>query len=153
MLKRLVTYAGLFALVAMLNINCSKDDDEPPTAKTKTELITKATWKFEKAIATPGGDISNNDLLKCYIDNTITFTSDLKGTIVDGGVQCSTAAPSPFSWSFQNSETVLHLSFTLFSGGSPDFTIVSLTETNLVLSQQMTFPGFPPTTVEITFKH
>ncbi|HKO78944.1 MAG TPA: lipocalin family protein [Chitinophagaceae bacterium] len=145
MLKRLVTYAGLFALVAMLNINCSKDDDEPPTAKTKTELITTGSWKFDKidpALA--------ESFITCFKDNTTTFTADGKGTCPDSGEQCNPPTGN-FNWNFTDNESKLHLDATLIPTGSGDFTIVTLNETNLVLSQNITSPA--PATITITLKH
>jgi len=132
---------------------CGKDDDPvPPPAKTKTELISTGTWKFEKAMAGTI-DISAQPALACYIDNTMTFSSNLTGTISEGTTVCTSPAPSTFVWAFQTNETILHLDFILFTGGSPDFTIVSLTETNLVLSQTMTIAPYPATTITVTFKH
>jgi hypothetical protein len=155
MQKKLILLSGIFAFFLLINSSCSKNDDSTPTAKTKTELITLSPWKFDKATASVAGDISTNPFLACYTDNILAFSSNLSGTINEGANVCTTPAPASFTWSFQNSETLLRFSFTLFPGGSPDFTIVSLTETNIVLSQQMTIPGPPSitTTVEITFKH
>jgi hypothetical protein len=47
----------------------------------------------------------------------------------------------------------LRSSVILFPGGSTDFNIVSLTSTNLVLSQQMEVSPYPATTVTLTLKH
>jgi hypothetical protein len=130
---------------------CSKSDDNP-SPKTKTELLTQGSWKFDHATA-GGTDISNMSQLTCYKDNVMTFSTNFTGTITEGANVCTSPAPANFTWSFQNNETTLRFSFTLFQGGSSDFTIVSLTEANLVLSQQMTIAPLPPTTVEVTFKH
>lgn len=147
MIKRLVSFAGLFTLVAMFNINCSKNDDpEPPAAKTKTELITKASWKYEKiepALA--------ESYIECFKDNTTTFTADGKGTCPDAGVQCNPPTGN-FNWNFMSNETMLHLDATLLPAGSNDFTIVTLNETNMALSQSVTSP-LGPVVVTITFKH
>lgn len=146
MIKRLVSFAGLFTLVAMFNINCSKDDDPEPTAKTKTELITKASWKFDKiepALA--------ESYITCFKDNTVTFTADGKGTCPDSGVQC-TPPTGNFNWNFTDSESKLHLDATLIPAGSNDFTIVALNETNMVLSQNVTSP-IGPVLITVTFKH
>lgn len=152
-MKKHFTY--LFAIYTLIIIAlpaCNKGGDDPgPPAPTKTDHITKSTWKFEKATAS-GIDVSTNPLIACYVDNTITFSSNLTGTISEGAVSCTPAAPTTFTWSFQSSETMLRLSFTLFTGGSPDFTIVKLDGTNLVVSQAATLGGMP-TTIEVTFKH
>ena len=147
MIKRLVSLADLFTLVAMFNINCSKDDDpEPPAAKTKTELISTGSWKFDKidpALA--------ESYITCFKDNITTFTADGKGTCPDTGVQC-TPPTGNFNWNFTNNESILHLDATLIPAGSNDFNIVSLNETNMVLSQNVTSP-IGPVLITITFKH
>ncbi|MGZ8556685.1 MAG: lipocalin family protein [Chitinophagaceae bacterium] len=152
-MRKLISIASLIILLAIVHVSCSKDDNTPPAAKTKTDLITKASWKFESASSSLLGDISTNPLLACYVDNVMTFSTNLSGTIVEGTIVCSTPAPANFTWSFLNNESTLHLSFTLFTGGSPDFTIVSLSETNLVLSQKVTIAPYPEMTIVATFKH
>ena len=145
MQKRLISLASLLILVAILHINCSKDDNPPPAAKTKTELITAASWKFEKiepALA--------ESYIECFKDNITTFLADGKGTCPDSGVQCDPPTGN-FNWNFTDNETKLHLDATLIPSGSGDFTIVTLNETNLVLSQNITSPL--PATITITFKH
>jgi hypothetical protein len=140
-------------LVLFVLSSCDKEEDNTPAPKTKTELITQGSWKFQSANSSLAGDISSQPVIACYIDNVMTFSSNLSGTISEGAVSCTVPAPPTFTWAFQTNETILHLNFTLFSGGSPDFTIVSLTETNLVLSQVVTFPTFPAQTITVTFKH
>lgn len=152
MRKRLFPPVSILALVFLAIAGCGKDKDPDPPAKTNTEKITQSSWKIEKAEA-GGLDVTSNAQLACYLDNAMTFATNLSGTITEGAVVCTSPAPATFTWSFQNNEALLRFSFTLFPGGSPDFTIVSLTETNLVLSQQMTIPPFPATTVVVTFKH
>lgn len=145
-----------FLFVSILFVfvsSCDKKDDPAPAPKTKTELLTQGSWKFQSANSSLLGDISTNPLLACYVDNVMTFASNLTGTIDEGALSCTTPAPATFTWAFQSDETILHLSFTLFTGGSPDFTIVSLTETNFVASQLVTFPGYPAQTITVTFKH
>lgn len=150
MKNKITLFLAFLSTIVIVIPACEKEGD-PPAAKTKTELMTQSSWKFEKATAL-GSDISAHPSLACYIDNTIKFEANLSGTGTEGASACSTPIPSTFTWSFQNSESILRLSFILFSGGSSDFTIVSLTETNLVVSQTITV-GTTPTPVEVTFKH
>lgn len=151
MQKQLLQIVSLPAIALLLLAACGKD---PVAVKTKTQLISQSSWKFEKATASGLGDISTHPLIACYADNVITFSSNLSGTISEGAVVCTSPAPASFTWSFQSNETVLRFSFNLLPGGSPDFNIIALNETNLILSQQVTLPGIPiPTTVEVTFKH
>ena len=121
------------------------------TVKTKTELITQSNWKFDNATATGFGDISNYPQLACFKDNTFTFAANGTLTVDEGANVCSPTTAGSYTWVFQSNETMLQLSAPIFPGGSTTFTIVSLTETNLVVSQDVNLP--PTTTVTITFKH
>lgn len=152
-MRKQLLQLSFIALALIFISGCGKDKDDPAPAKTKTELITTGSWKFQSASSSLAGDISSYPQLACYTDNTMTFATNLSGTIAEGANVCTSPAPATFTWSFQTSETILHLSFTLFAGGSPDFTIVSINETNLVLSQSVTFPGFPAQVITVTFKH
>jgi len=129
---------------------CKKDsnNDKP---KTKTDLLTQASWKFSSASAS-GLDVSSQ-IPDCYKDNTYTFVADGSGSTNESTNVCSPTTAGPFTWSFMNNETTLHISTPLFTGGSSDFTIMSLTETNLIVSQTMTIAPLPPTTVQVTFVH
>lgn len=151
MRKQTITLS-FWVLAILLITGCGKDKEAAP-AKTKLELITSASWKFQSANSSLLGDISANPLLACYVDNVMAFATNYTGTISEGTIVCSPASPSTFTWSFQSSEAILRLSFTLFTGGSPDFNIVSLNETNLVLSQQVTIAPYPAQTITVTFKH
>ena len=129
--------------------NCDKDEDPPPPpAPTKTELITKSSWKFSTAFA-GSTDVSSAPQLACFKDNIITFSANLTGSINEGTNICSPTTAGAFTWNFASNETVLHISTVLITGGSNDFTLVSITETQLVVSQ-----NYPPIgTVTVTFIH
>jgi hypothetical protein len=133
--------------------SCNKDDDNPPPTKTKTQLITQSNWKF-KAATVNGGDISGS-LQACQKDNVMTFTVALSGTVDEGPTKCNAGDPqqNPFTWNFAANETTLHISTVLFTGGSSDFTLVSLTETELVVSQPFSVGPGVPQTVVVTFQH
>ena len=152
MKKRLISLASLLLLIAILHIHCSKDDNPPAAAKTKTELISKSTWKFSDAKV--GGTSVSAFLQTCQKDNILTFLSAGTGTADEGPTKCSAsdAQTTPFTWSFQNNETVLFVSTPFFAGGSSSFTLVSLTETELVVSQNITVSGSTQNAV-ITFIH
>lgn len=152
-MRKQLLHLSFIAFALIFVAGCGKDKDDPAPVKTKTELITQSAWKFQSASSSLVGDISGQAVIACYTDNVMTFATNLSGTIAEGAVVCTNPAPATFTWAFQSSETILHLSFTLFTGGSPDFTIVSLNATNLVLSQLVTFPGFPAQTITVTFKH
>ena len=141
--------ATVLCFTALFFTNCDKSDDPPaPAPKTKTELISQGTWKFSTAYAGTT-DVSNAPQLTCFKDNIITFSASLTGNINEGTSICSPTTAGTFNWNFASSESMLHISTVLITGGSNDFTLVSLTETQLVLSQ-----NYPPYgTVTVTFTH
>ena len=150
--KRLLSTLALVSLFMVLLPACGKDDPPPPQ-KTKTELITQSSWKFEK-ISASGIDLTDNSTFVCLKDNTITFATNLTGTITEGTTVCSTSTAGPFNWEFRTSETILYISAALLPVGNNEFKIDALTDTNLTLSQTVTVPGFPiPQNVVVTFKH
>ncbi|MDZ4793573.1 MAG: hypothetical protein SGI83_04775 [Bacteroidota bacterium] len=151
-MKKNIFYVTVcFTAVLFLLTSCEKEKDNAPPAKTKTELLISSPWKFQSASAAGVGDISGVPQLACFVDNTLTFTSPTAGNINEGSVVCSPSTAGAFTWNFTTSETVLVLSGPLIPGGTGTFNIVSLNETNLVVSQSVNFP--PPTVITITFKH
>lgn len=142
--------------------SCQKDGSSSNTAKTKTELITSSSWKYNDAkIDTDNngtGDVSlpAGFIEPCQTDNKITFTSNGAGTVDEGPTKCDAADPQsiPFTWSFTNNETTINFSSALFAGIGGDFKIISLTETDLIISQQVTIPPSPiAISIVATFKH
>lgn len=140
----------ILAFAILVTIGCN--NDTPANPKTKTELLTQGTWKFDKAVAVGTGDITSQ-VPACLKDNEATFHTNMTLDATEGTTVCAPSYAGTYTWAFQSNETVLQLSAPLFPGGSPDFTIVSLTEVNLVVSQLMTIPPFPATTIEVTWKH
>ena len=147
----LLTFCSLAILFFLLA--CQKEDDNNnnniPAPKTKTQLISQSTWKF--SAATVSGVDASGYLQACQKDNIYTFVAAGTGTIDEGASKCNSgdAQSNPFTWNFLSNETMLHISTVLFSGGSNDFTLVSLTETQLVASQ-----NYPPYgTIIVTFVH
>jgi len=140
----------LLLLVPALFFGCKKSKNDTP--KTKTDLITQASWKFDNA--TVGGFDVSSFLQTCQKDNTITLAANGSGVVDEGATKCNASDPQTvnFSWNFASNETVLHVSTILFTGGSSDFNIVTLTETQLVVSQNITVSGTTQNAV-VTFKH
>lgn len=137
--------------ISLLVISCKKESNDPP-AKTKTELITQASWKF--STATSGGTDISAFIATCQKDNILTFSASLNGIADEGATKCNAGDPqtNPFTWSFGAGETILNVSSTFFSGGSNVFTIVSLTATELILSQTITVSGTPQNVI-VRFVH
>jgi hypothetical protein len=135
-----------FAILCLFTLGaCEKEVDPPPT---NTQLLTQSSWKFQSASAA-GTDITNNPQFVasfgCIKDDVITFSSSGSGSITEGTNVCSpTTATSTMAWTFQTNETQLSMSHGLFPGGSGLFTIETLSETTLKVSQNITIP--PSTT-------
>ncbi|MBK5270746.1 MAG: lipocalin family protein [Bacteroidia bacterium] len=128
--------------------SCQKDGNLP-VIKTKTELLSQSAWKF--STATVSGTNASDYLQACQKDNVYSFIATGTGSINEGSSKCDPNDPqsNPFTWSFTNSEAMLNISTILFTGGSNDFTLVSLNESQLVVSQ-----NYPPYgTIVVTFIH
>lgn len=143
-------FAILFISVLAFT-NCSKKGNTTP-AKTKTELITTSTWKFSSA--TVGGVNVSGELEDCQKDNIYTFVATGAGIADEGLTKCDAgdAQTGNFTWNFQSGETLLVLSTTLFTGGSNTFTIVTLSSSQLTISQEVNVFGSMQTVV-ITLVH
>jgi hypothetical protein len=147
-MNKLVLFAAL-CFTTLLFTNCDKNDNPPPS---NTDYITKSSWKFSTAKA--GGIDVTAQVPACFKDNTILFVANGTGTITEGTTVCSPASPATFTWTFQNNGTQINLSTPLVTGGSGLFTIVTLNDVNLVVSQNMTIPpSMTPINVELTFIH
>jgi len=149
-MKHLSRTAVLTLIVSLFFTACSKSDSS--SSKTKTELITQSSWKFSNAKVS-GTDVSAF-LQTCQKDNILVFAAAGTGTLDEGAAKCNSSDPqtNPFTWNFATNETVLHVSTVLFTGGSSDFNIVSLTDAQLVLSQDITVSGSTQNAV-VTFIH
>ena len=142
------TQLSLFYMVmlSLFVLSCNKDKPS------KTELITKTSWKFSKA--TVGGADVTALLEACQKDNVAVFISGGTGTVDEGAMKCTASDPQvvAFTWSFQSNETTLSLSATLFTGGSNLYNIVNLTESELTVSQDVTISGNTQNAI-FTFVH
>jgi hypothetical protein len=154
MKKQLGFLCVLIAANFFIFSSCNKSDYSPPTPKTKTQLLTQGTWKFKSATAS-GTDISGS-LQTCQKDNILTFAAAGTGTVDEGATKCNPLTDPqsyPMTWNFASGETILHVSASLFAGTGNDFTLISLTETELVVSIGYAPPVGPIILVVITFQH
>jgi hypothetical protein len=163
MKKQIIFLSAFIIVIASTNSSCKKKD--AVKSKTKTELITSAAWKYQSA----GIDSDNNgtidfpipasglgSLPACQTDNLSTLVSNGTGTIDEGPSKCAPADPqsAAFTWTFQANETEINFSGAVVAGQSGLFKIVTLDETNLILSQKRIVPGFASeVTVIATLKH
>ena len=152
-MQKKILYAAIsIFFISSFIIACKKNSDNNNTPKTKTELISASVWKFDNAKVS-GVDISGL-LDDCDKDNTVTFVSNGSGTADEGPAKCNSGDPQTisFTWTFENNETTIQATAPLFPGGNGTFTIVTLTDTQLVVSQDITVSGVTQNAV-ITFKH
>ncbi|MBI3137095.1 MAG: hypothetical protein HYZ15_00760 [Sphingobacteriales bacterium] len=136
MQKQFFSFILLSAALIVTGAGCQKDS---APAKTKTELITQASWKFSSASAS-GTDITDNSAIACIKDDVVIFSSNGTGSITEGTVVCSPTTAGSFTWTFQSSETQLMMSSGIYPAGSGLFTITALTETSLTITQDVIIP-------------
>ena len=150
MKKQIVSIITGLTLLLFLLPGCKKENS--PAPKTKTDLIVQGSWKFSSA--TVGGTDVSAFLQSCQKDNTMAFASAGTGTADEGLTKCNSGDPqtNPFTWNFQNEETILFISATLFTGGNSTFSLVTLTDNQLVVSQDITVSGTTQNAV-VTFIH
>lgn len=148
MQNRILSAITLLTIVPALFISCGKD----VKVKTKTELITSSSWKFDHA--TSGGADISPFINACYKDNEVTFSANGNGSFDEGATKCNSGDPQTFNftWSFMTNETILNVSAAIFAGQSGNFTIITLTETSLVLEGTVTTSG-GNVTAQIFLKH
>lgn len=148
MRKQLLAFP-ILALFVVAITGCEKDKDDAPQ-KTKTELLTLGPWKFQSATAM--GQDASGFIDDCYEDNIITANANGTGTVDESTNVCAPSNAGPFTWTFENNETEIEISAVLIPGGSSRFNIVTLNETTLVVTQNMTLGPFN-TLVTLTFIH
>ena len=141
------------AAVMLLSLAFSACKKSSVHVKTNTELLTQSSWKFSSA--TVNGADASSRLQACQKDNIYTFAVAGTGTVDEGPSTCNPGDPQTiaFNWNFASNETILHASTTIFSGGSNDFTIMTLSQTQLVVTFPYTPIVGPSFQVVITFIH
>jgi len=89
---------AIVLLFSLLFANCKKSSSDK--TKTKTELITQTSWKFDNAKVS-GVDVSSF-LQTCETDNILSFSSNGTGVVDEGATKCNSGDPqtNPFNWSF-----------------------------------------------------
>src|SRR5215467_9471647 len=126
-MKQLRVISAMLVLTVLVLAACSKKSSTP--AKTNTDFLTQASWKFDNA--TVNGINVSSALQTCQTDNVLTFSSNGTGSVDEGPTKCTNTDPQTdaFTWNFASNETVLHVSQVFFAGGSSDFNIVTLNDT------------------------
>lgn len=151
-MKKYLSFLALaLPLAWVLVSSCSKDNDNGNPPKTKRELLVQSSWKYKSATVN-GAPFAG--LPTCQTDNIYSFNTSGSGAADEGATRCNAGDPqnNPFTWSFQNAETEILLSTPLFPNGGSTITLVSVTETELVVSFPYSTPG-PIVIVQVTFQH
>jgi hypothetical protein len=144
-MKKRILQPALLILVAGITFSACKKDGDEEKAKTNTEKLTLAAWKYDKAeldVDKNGtGDlpIPASAIDACEKDNLITFKANNTGTIDEGPTKCNSSDPQslPFTWAFKTNETVINFPTAIVAGVNGDVTVVSLTETAMVLKGEI----------------
>jgi len=156
MKKSAIKYLINLGIMFSLLLSCNKDSG-PSTA----ELIIKAPWKFSKAMA---GSVDVSALIQsCVKDNLVTFkggTSTNTGNLNEGATKCNASDPQQidFTWTYDatfNKITITGVggtTITILPGGSNEFMLIKVDETEMVLQQTVTFSGTTQT-VQVTLIH
>ena len=147
-MNKLILSAALCFTTLMFS-NCDKTDEAPPT---NTDYITKASWKFDKAMS--GGSDVSGFLNACYKDNVMTFQGNGNGSLDEGATKCNAGDPqtSNFTWNFSNNGSTLNVTGGIFAGQSGSFMVVILNDTQMILQGSISSPT-GPVTGQIYFKH
>jgi len=151
-MKKLLLPLTLFALSILALASCKKSSG---TSKSKTELLTQASWKINALgiDVNMNGTIDNGESQEedCQADNTFTFNTNGTGTDDEGSLLCSGQPQTQdFTWSFKSNETIISANNVTFNG---DFTISSLTDTELKAYQDVAMGGGITARLLVIFKH
>jgi hypothetical protein len=126
-MKNLFTTAFMFAITASL-FSCKKD----PVAKSKTDLLTQATWKQINSEYSTGGTYTSDwsTYQACEKDNLTTFNSNKTYQYTEGVSKCNPVDPDTIdngTWEFNANESQL------ITDGQPA-NLVTLDENSLVIT-------------------
>jgi hypothetical protein len=138
---------ALFLFVLFTTASCSKDEDD---GSSTIALIVQGPWKFSKATAS-GIDVSGL-IETCIKDNILIFqtgTPQNPGTLNEGATRCNASDPQmiDFFWEYDASFKKMSItgvgggSVPILPGGSNEFNLVRISQTEMVLSQNVTFSG------------
>lgn len=154
-------YSFLIGLCFCLTLlSCSKEGSNS-SAPTKTELITKSSWKYDNA----GLDVDKNGVIDipapagtledCETDNFLILSANGRGTVDEGPTKCFVGAPQtvPITWAFSNNETILNLNGGGVLGINGQFKIIELTDAKLSLSKDTTISLFGSVALIANLKH
>lgn len=141
---KLAINLSIFTFLLFVFSSCNKEK-----VKSKTDLLTQKAWKIQKLETKEGNNPWEDDFPTwdaCSKDDRYVFRANNTYEFNEGLTKCDPSDPQIIdtgTWSFTNNETKL-----LIDGD--EFTIVSLTDSNLILSSQETVQGIT-FQIKITF--
>jgi uncharacterized protein (DUF2237 family) len=145
----------LFPMTIVFFLACSKSGPVP-VPLTRSDMMASAMWKFSNAkvsgvdVSAALQDCQKDNLLRLYKNGLVNT-----GNIDEGLLKCNAADQQvrDIIWQMPDENTlVITPNYVLFAGGSNTFSIVSVNESSMVLSQVITVSGSSQTAV-ITFIH
>lgn len=149
MIKNYTLLLAVFLLIAVAACKKDKSEDE---STTNMDLITSASWKFDKAQidsdadGSPDSPLPPGILQSCDTDNIITLKSDGTGTVDEGAAKCDGADPQTvnITWEFANqAQTIVNLPDTIYGEITGNADVKILTETKMQLAKDVKPDGFP----------
>jgi hypothetical protein len=141
-------------------LGCQKDNSNS-SLPTKTDLITKSSWKYDNA----GIDLDRNGIIDvpppagtledCDTDNFLLLAANGAGTVDEGPTKCDAGFPQsfPLTWTFSSSETVLNLGGGGVLGINGQFKILELSDVKLSLSKDTSIAFFGTVALIANLKH
>jgi hypothetical protein len=121
--------------MSLFFISCKKsDDNNTPSSKTKTQLLTQMPWKNSVVLkrSTPSDSWTSANTPPCTFDDITTFTASTY-SVDNGATVCNPGEPQIVetgTWNFTSNETHLSYNRNFGSGGTQilDWTIEQLGE-------------------------
>ncbi|MBI1342987.1 MAG: hypothetical protein GC171_08645 [Terrimonas sp.] len=141
-------FLSVLPLMLLFLISCKKNSG----AKSNEEKLMSGSWKIQAASAN-GSDVMPL-VPSCVKDNKVSFQTGGIGFLSEETDICNPSNETNFLWSLINNDTQLSMSANIIPGGTGAFTIVTLSESSLVLSQESSLiPSPTPVTVVISLVH
>ncbi|PJJ53178.1 DUF5004 domain-containing protein [Hymenobacter chitinivorans] len=134
----------MLALLAATTLvsSCTKDKENQPAPKTKTEMLSGKDWVLTGQTVTPGLRADDGTIVTdlfpylddCDKDDLMRYETSGSCVLNEGPSRCEPTSPQQYAgtWSFESNETVLKTS--IQSLGNSSFNLVELNDNSLKLS-------------------
>ncbi|MFN3848609.1 MAG: hypothetical protein ACK4NY_04240 [Spirosomataceae bacterium] len=134
-------------LIFSLSTSC----EEKEAAPSKTELLTKAKWKWIAGTVSPAYDFFGDGkpisgdyrsrMPICFQDDIRTFEASGKYTVDEGATKCDPADPQIYaegSWKWESSETIISM---VVDNETRKWKVNELTETTMKVTEEAVEDG------------